>query len=377
MDDENFPFNLVINNHNSTDEIKSSIGESSDEPFPSTSTTNENQVSYSSPMQQIAPSIPFDFPMESLECRVGLSDANPNSNPNPNSNLILQSPVNNYRTPENYQEPPLSPLGECINNVNGETCSPYNNQEQEFDHRRGASASAAAAKSFGNNNNNVTSAGGGNSSDDGYTWRKYGQKHVKGSEYPRSYYKCTHPKCTMKKKVERSPDGQITEIVYKGAHNHPKSQATSLRRSPPSLVGESCSPETMSQGNGSCFRAQAPIWANIQHYGMPERTTIAASSDLTAEICDPLSSLTTRSAAGTMSGFESAATPEPSSTLASQDCDDNEDAVTQGISPSQLGDDGESEPKRRYIYTHIILYIPKILKYQLTLNTINNYQNHK
>ncbi|XP_030522033.1 WRKY transcription factor 44-like isoform X1 [Rhodamnia argentea] len=59
---------------------------------------------------------------------------------------------------------------------------------------------------------------------DGYNWRKYGQKQVKGSEYPRSYYKCTHPNCPVKKKVERSPDGQIAEIVYKGEHNHPKPQ---------------------------------------------------------------------------------------------------------------------------------------------------------
>ncbi|XP_059278347.1 probable WRKY transcription factor 4 [Lycium ferocissimum] len=56
--------------------------------------------------------------------------------------------------------------------------------------------------------------------DDGYNWRKYGQKHVKGSEYPRSYYKCTHPNCPVKKKVERSLDGQVTEIIYKGQHNH-------------------------------------------------------------------------------------------------------------------------------------------------------------
>lgn len=59
---------------------------------------------------------------------------------------------------------------------------------------------------------------------DGYNWRKYGQKQVKGSEYPRSYYKCTHPDCQVKKKVERSLDGQIAEIVYKGEHNHPKPQ---------------------------------------------------------------------------------------------------------------------------------------------------------
>ncbi|KAG5553795.1 hypothetical protein RHGRI_011612 [Rhododendron griersonianum] len=59
---------------------------------------------------------------------------------------------------------------------------------------------------------------------DGYNWRKYGQKQVKGSEYPRSYYKCTHPNCPVKKKVERSLDGQIAEIVYNGEHNHSKPQ---------------------------------------------------------------------------------------------------------------------------------------------------------
>ncbi|KAJ4815297.1 WRKY family transcription factor family protein [Rhynchospora pubera] len=57
--------------------------------------------------------------------------------------------------------------------------------------------------------------------DDGYNWRKYGQKLVKGSDYPRSYYKCTSSSCPVKKKVERSVDGQISEIIYKGQHNHP------------------------------------------------------------------------------------------------------------------------------------------------------------
>ncbi|KAK4750609.1 hypothetical protein SAY87_004091 [Trapa incisa] len=59
-------------------------------------------------------------------------------------------------------------------------------------------------------------------SDDGYNWRKYGQKHVKGCEFPRSYYKCTHPNCEVKKLFERSPDGRMTEIIYKGIHDHPK-----------------------------------------------------------------------------------------------------------------------------------------------------------
>ncbi|XP_047331996.1 WRKY transcription factor 44-like [Impatiens glandulifera] len=59
---------------------------------------------------------------------------------------------------------------------------------------------------------------------DGYNWRKYGQKHVKGSEYPRSYYKCTHPNCPVKKMVELSLNGQVVEIVYKCEHNHLKPQ---------------------------------------------------------------------------------------------------------------------------------------------------------
>lgn len=73
-------------------------------------------------------------------------------------------------------------------------------------------------------------------SDDGYNWRKYGQKQVKGSENPRSYYKCTYPNCPTKKKVERSIDGQITEIVYKGTHNHPKPQSTRRNSSNSSAI---------------------------------------------------------------------------------------------------------------------------------------------
>lgn len=61
-----------------------------------------------------------------------------------------------------------------------------------------------------------------NSDQDGYYWRKYGQKHVKGSEYPRSYYKCTNTNCPVTKKVERSHEGYVAEIVYKGNHNHPQ-----------------------------------------------------------------------------------------------------------------------------------------------------------
>lgn len=61
-------------------------------------------------------------------------------------------------------------------------------------------------------------------SEDGYNWRKYGQKNVKGNEFIRSYYRCTHPNCQVKKQLERSHDGQITDIIYFGKHDHPKLQ---------------------------------------------------------------------------------------------------------------------------------------------------------
>ncbi|KAD3069015.1 hypothetical protein R6Q59_016993 [Mikania micrantha] len=57
--------------------------------------------------------------------------------------------------------------------------------------------------------------------EDGYRWRKYGQKAVKNSPYPRSYYRCTTQKCTVKKRVERSYQDPSTVITtYEGKHNH-------------------------------------------------------------------------------------------------------------------------------------------------------------
>ncbi|KAK4419055.1 putative WRKY transcription factor 49 [Sesamum alatum] len=57
--------------------------------------------------------------------------------------------------------------------------------------------------------------------DDGYKWRKYGQKSIKNSPNPRSYYRCTNPRCSAKKQVERSIDDPDTLIItYEGLHLH-------------------------------------------------------------------------------------------------------------------------------------------------------------
>ncbi|CAD5163824.1 unnamed protein product [Musa acuminata subsp. malaccensis] len=58
--------------------------------------------------------------------------------------------------------------------------------------------------------------------DDGYRWRKYGQKAVKNSRFPRSYYRCTSATCGVKKRVERSSDDPAVVVTtYEGQHNHP------------------------------------------------------------------------------------------------------------------------------------------------------------
>lgn len=57
--------------------------------------------------------------------------------------------------------------------------------------------------------------------DDGYKWRKYGQKSIKNTPNPRSYYKCTKPRCGAKKQVERSIEDPDTLIItYEGLHLH-------------------------------------------------------------------------------------------------------------------------------------------------------------
>ncbi|GLT38859.1 hypothetical protein SLA2020_130770 [Shorea laevis] len=58
--------------------------------------------------------------------------------------------------------------------------------------------------------------------DDGYRWRKYGQKAVKNNKFPRSYYKCTFQGCNVKKQVQRlTKDEGVVMTTYEGMHSHP------------------------------------------------------------------------------------------------------------------------------------------------------------
>ncbi|XP_038878432.1 probable WRKY transcription factor 11 [Benincasa hispida] len=63
---------------------------------------------------------------------------------------------------------------------------------------------------------------------DEYSWRKYGQKPIKGSPYPRGYYRCSTVKgCPARKKVERARDDPTMLLVtYDGDHRHPHPTVT-------------------------------------------------------------------------------------------------------------------------------------------------------
>ncbi|XP_022947235.1 WRKY transcription factor 22-like [Cucurbita moschata] len=60
-------------------------------------------------------------------------------------------------------------------------------------------------------------------SSDIWAWRKYGQKPIKGSPYPRGYYRCSSSKgCMARKQVERNrSDPGMFIVTYTAEHNHP------------------------------------------------------------------------------------------------------------------------------------------------------------
>lgn len=126
-------------------------------------------------------------------------------------------------------------------------------------------------------------------SDDGYNWRKYGQKHVKGSEFPRSYYKCTHPSCPTKKKIERSLDGHVTEIVYKGLHNHNKPQPSRRMGAAAAAAAAAARHEEgeSTEGCGALVKVEDPSSTpprrqnsnHLESLGTPEQSISASEED--------------------------------------------------------------------------------------------------
>lgn len=209
----------------------------------------------------------------------------------------------------------------------------------------------------GNQRDGESIAGGGGvtMSEDGYNWRKYGQKQVKGSEYPRSYYKCTHPNCQVKKKVERSHEGHITEIIYKGAHNHPKpppnrrsalgssNQLIDMRLDIPEQAGGG--PQNGGDGD--------PVWASTEKATVDWRhdnLEVTSSASVGPGYCNQTTSFQAQN--GTQ--LESGDAVDASSTF-SNDEDDDDRGTHGSVSLGYDGEEDESESKRRLLLTSSFL----------------------
>ncbi|KAJ0466033.1 putative transcription factor WRKY family [Helianthus annuus] len=67
--------------------------------------------------------------------------------------------------------------------------------------------------------------------EDGYAWRKYGQKEILNSNFPRCYFRCTHKQvhgCKALKQVQKLEDGSnMFHIIYFGHHTCPPPNNTS------------------------------------------------------------------------------------------------------------------------------------------------------
>ncbi|KAG6469493.1 probable WRKY transcription factor 65 [Zingiber officinale] len=99
---------------------------------------------------------------------------------------------------------------------------------------------------------------------DSWAWRKYGQKPIKGSPYPRGYYRCSSSKgCPARKQVERSRlEPSMIVVTYSFDHNHPwplpknhHHNSAALAAAPPQPLpqGEPSPPESIEREEDTKF----------------------------------------------------------------------------------------------------------------------------
>ncbi|VVA18545.1 PREDICTED: WRKY [Prunus dulcis] len=105
--------------------------------------------------------------------------------------------------------------------------------------------------------------------EDGFTWRKYGQKEIMGSRFPRGYYRCTHQKlynCPAKKQVQRLNNDPLTfEVMYRGEHTcHMSATAPSIP--PPSAEHHNATQGSLAQTLATTTTTDPPtasLWLSM------------------------------------------------------------------------------------------------------------------
>ncbi|XP_039143913.1 probable WRKY transcription factor 27, partial [Dioscorea cayenensis subsp. rotundata] len=100
-----------------------------------------------------------------------------------------------------------------------------------------------------------------------WAWRKYGQKPIKGSPYPRGYYRCSSSKgCMARKQVERSRgDPGVLVVTYTAEHNHPApTHRNSLAGSTRSKVSNMTGVAPESQQTSPLSSPTTPLTVNME-----------------------------------------------------------------------------------------------------------------
>nr|QRX38905.1 transcription factor WRKY8 [Lilium regale] len=124
---------------------------------------------------------------------------------------------------------------------------------------------------------------------DTWSWRKYGQKPIKGSPYPRGYYRCSSAKgCPARKQVERSRDDPALLVVsYSSDHNHswaqPKNHHRPTRIANPTSASVQFSPaDTIDQVDKftDLLISEAPSQGFCWFSEVSSPTTTSSSDDL-------------------------------------------------------------------------------------------------
>ncbi|PVH35779.1 hypothetical protein PAHAL_7G275700 [Panicum hallii] len=131
-----------------------------------------------------------------------------------------------------------------------------------------------------------------------WAWRKYGQKPIKGSPYPRGYYRCSSSKgCSARKQVERSrTDPNMLVITYTSEHNHPwPTQRNALAGSTRNHHGKNSGSGSSGSKSSQNERQQQP---NVKEEPKDPATTTTTSTITTTTSTSPAAAVKEETLAG-------------------------------------------------------------------------------